>query len=182
MNTWPLGYCTTQLESQNRKFVPISIITGPKNDHFFVCKQTGFVNQRLWDFAKMTLTQVSSHWLWLESNRVIMWKTWLESSQHLSQRDSSLVRVTKIVTRVESSRWLESCYHWLLLPVKLRMTELNACKNMSLASRFHCMCNYSFCFEVYVNNIVFVAWFDFSIFGWMHNLKQTYNSILKKVA
>jgi len=81
MNTWPLGYSITRLERQNRKFAPILIITGPKNDHFFVCKQTGLVSQRLWDFAKMTLTRVSSHWLWLESSRVILCKTWLESSQ-----------------------------------------------------------------------------------------------------
>jgi len=39
-----------------------------------------------------------------------------------------------------------------------------------------------FCFEEYVNMIVFVAWFDFSIFGCMHNLKQTFNSVLKTVA
>jgi len=69
--------------------------------------------------------------------------------------------------------------HWLLLPVKLCMTELNACKNMSLGSTFRCMCNYSFGFELYVNMIVFVAWFDLSIFGCMHSLKQTYNSVLK---
>jgi len=30
--------------------------------------------------------------------------------------------------------------------------------------------------------IVFVAWFDFSTYGCMHNLKQTYNSVLKTVA
>jgi len=72
--------------------------------------------------------------------------------------------------------------HWLLLPVKLRMTELNAWKNMALVSTFRFMCNYGFCFEVYVNMTVFVAWFDFSIFGCMHNLKQTYNSVLKTVA
>jgi len=29
---------------------------------------------------------------------------------------------------------------------------------------------------------VFVAWFDFSIFGCMHNLKQTCESVLKTVA
>jgi len=61
------------------------------------------------------------------------------------------------------------------------MTELNACKNMALGSKFRCMCNHSFCFEVYVNMIVFVAGFDFSIFGCIHNLKQTYNSVLKTV-
>jgi len=61
------------------------------------------------------------------------------------------------------------------------MTELNACKNMSLGSTFRCMCNYGFCFEVYVNMTVFVALFDFSIFGCMHNLNQTYDSVLKTV-
>ena len=29
---------------------------------------------------------------------------------------------------------------------------------------------------------VFVAWFDFNIFGCMHNLKQTYNSVLNIMA
>jgi len=37
----------------------------------------------------------SCHRLWLETNRVILWKTWLESSHHFSQGDSSRVRVTK---------------------------------------------------------------------------------------
>jgi len=37
---------------------------------------------------------------------------------------------------------------WLLLQVKLHMSELNACKNMSLGPTFRCMCNYGFCFEV----------------------------------
>jgi len=50
-------------------------------------------------------------WLWLfsrvidcDSSRVILWKTWLETSQHFSQRDSSRVRVTKNrdSSRVES--------------------------------------------------------------------------------
>jgi len=56
------------------------------------------------DFVKMALTRVSSHWLWLESSRVILWKTWLDSSHHFSQRDSSGVRVTKNrdSSRVES--------------------------------------------------------------------------------
>ena len=53
---------------------------------------------------------------------------------------------------------------------------------MALSSTFRCMCNYGFCFEVYVNMTVFVAWFDFNIFGCMHNLKQTYDSVLKTVA
>jgi len=29
---------------------------------------------------------------------------------------------------------------------------------------------------------VFVTWFDFSIFGCMHNLKQAHDSVLKTVA
>ena len=54
------------------------------------------------------------------------------------------------------------------------MTELNACKNMSLGSTFLYMCNYGFCFDKYVNmtvSVAFVGWFDFNIFGCMHNLK-----------
>ena len=43
------------------------------------------------------------------------------------------------------------------------------------------MCNYSLCFEVYVTITFFVAWYEFSIFGCMHNLKQTYESVLKTV-
>ena len=39
-----------------------------------------------------------------------------------------------------------------------------------------------FCFEVYVNMTVFVAWFNFNIFGCVHNLKQTYDSVLKAMA
>jgi len=62
------------------------------------------------------------------------------------------------------------------------MTELNACKNMAVGSAFRCMCDYGFCFDVYVNMTAFVAWFDFSILGCMHNLKQTYESVLKIVA
>jgi len=66
---------------------------------------------------------------------------------------------------------------WLLLPVKLRMTELNAWKNMAQGSTFRCMCNYGFCFEVYVSMTVFVACFNFRIFGCM----QTYDAVLKTV-
>jgi len=50
--------------------------------------------------------------------------------------------------------------HCLLLLVKLRMTELNARKNMALGSTFRCMCNYGICFEVYVSMTVFVACID----------------------
>jgi len=69
-----------------------------------------------------------------------------------------------------------------MLLVKLRMTELNAWKNMALVSIFRCMCNHGFCFEVYVNTTAFLAWFDFNIFGCMYNLKQTYDFVLKTVA
>jgi len=72
--------------------------------------------------------------------------------------------------------------HWLLLPVKLRMTELNAWKNIALGSTFRCMCNCGFCFEAYVSMTVYVACFDFRIFDCMHNFKQTYDSVLKTVA
>jgi len=41
MNTWPLGYSITRLESQNRKFAPILIITGPKNDIFLYANKLG---------------------------------------------------------------------------------------------------------------------------------------------
>jgi len=53
---------------------------------------------------------------------------------------------------------------------------------MALGSTFRCMCNYGFCFEVYVSMTVFEAFFNFRIFGSMHNLKQTYDSVLKTVA
>jgi len=59
------------------------------------------------------------------------------------------------------------------------MTELNAWKHMALGSTFRWVCSNGFCYEVYVNMTVFVAWFDFSIFGCMHNLKQAYDSVLK---
>jgi len=60
------------------------------------------------------------------------------------------------------------------------MTGLNAWKNMALG--LTCMCNYGFRFEVHVNVTVFIAWFDFGIFSCMHELKQTYDSVLKTVA
>jgi len=103
-DTWCLTCSTVRLDSQNRKFGQILIITEAKNAQFFVWKRTGFVHQDLNDFVKMTLTPVSSHWLWLESSRVILCKASLESSHHFCQRDSSRVRVTKNrdSSRVES--------------------------------------------------------------------------------
>ena len=78
-----------RLDTRQRKFEPILIITEAKNAHFFVYKQTGFVHQRLRYFVKMTLTGVSCDWLWLESSRTVknvtliespFFSTWLESS------------------------------------------------------------------------------------------------------
>ena len=92
-----------RLDRQNRKFLPVLIITETKRAHFFVCKRTGFDHEELRGFVKMTLTRVSSRWLWLELSRVILWKTWLESSHRFSQRDSS--RVTK---NRDSSRVIDS--------------------------------------------------------------------------
>ena len=89
MNTWPLGYSITRLESRNRKFAAIWIITGPKNDHFFVCKKLGLLIRG---------SEILQKWLWLESrvidcdsSRVILWK-----------RDSIRVTIFLNLTRVES--------------------------------------------------------------------------------
>ena len=108
-DTWSLKCSIAQLDSQSRKFPPILVITEAKNPYFFVWKRTGFVHQELRDFVKMTLTRVSSHWLWLESSQSVknvtrvelpFFSTWLESSP--SHQKSWL----------ESSHWLESRYHW----------------------------------------------------------------------
>ena len=72
--------CSILLDSQNITFVPILVITEAKKAHFFVCKQTGFVQQTLRDFVERTLTRVSSH--------SVKNVTRVESSHHLSQRDS----------------------------------------------------------------------------------------------
>jgi len=89
-NTWFLKCSTEQLDRQNKIFAPILIITEAKYAHFSVCKRIGFVHQELKDFVKMTLTQVSSHWLWLESSHSVknvtsvefpFFSTWLEWSR-----------------------------------------------------------------------------------------------------
>ena len=98
MNTWPLGYSITRLGVKTENWHQL-IITGPNNYHFFVCKQTVFVDQRLRDFAKMTLTRVSSHY--------VKNMTRVESSHHLSLRDSSRVRVTK---NRDSTRVIDSSH------------------------------------------------------------------------
>jgi len=95
---WSLKCSAARLDRQNRKFPPILIIAEAKNAHFFVCKRTGFVHQELRDFVKMTLTRVSSHWVWLESSHFVknvtrvespFFSTWLESSPNHQNRDSS---------------------------------------------------------------------------------------------
>jgi len=57
---------------------------------FFVCKRTGFVNQMLGKFVKVTLTRVMSHCLRLESSHSVKNVTRVESPSFLN------------VTRVES--------------------------------------------------------------------------------
>jgi len=80
-----------------------------KNAHFLVCKRTGFVNQELRDFAKITLIRVSSHDC--DSSRADTFcekpdssrVTRLESS---NQVDSRRVGVTK---NLDLSRDTDSC-------------------------------------------------------------------------
>jgi len=94
VETWSLKCSIAQLDKQNRKYTPVLIITEAKNAHFFVCKRTGFVHEELKDFVKMTLTLVSSHWMWLETSHSVKNVTRIEPSHHFSYRDSSRVRVT----------------------------------------------------------------------------------------
>ena len=105
----------------------------------FVCKRTGFVHHMLREFVKMTLTWVSSHWLWLELSRVILCKTWLESSWV-----TNFLKVTrvesespKIVTRVES------CYHLNAhLPIFVNhcVKYLNSRHGLCLEGCRSCLC------------------------------------------
>jgi len=97
---WSIKCSIERLDRQNRKSVPILIITEAKNAHFFKCTRSGFVHQELRDFVKMALTRVID----CDSSRVILWKTWLDLS-----RVTIFLNVTrvesespKIVTRVES--------------------------------------------------------------------------------
>ena len=96
--TWSLKCTIVRLDRQNRKFPPVLIITEAKNDHFFVCKRTGFVHQELRYFEKMTLTRVTD----FDSSRLILWKTWLESRTIFLNVTRVESESTKIVTRVES--------------------------------------------------------------------------------
>jgi len=63
-----------------RKFAPILIITEAENADFFVSKWTGFVQQKLRDFVKMTLTRVID----CASSHSVENVTRVDSSQHFS--------------------------------------------------------------------------------------------------
>ena len=78
-------------DSEKQKWAPTLIIAEEKMliFCFCVCKQTGFVHQKLKDFVKMILTGVLSHLLWFESSHFVKnvirveltsFSTWLESN------------------------------------------------------------------------------------------------------
>ena len=103
---WPLRG-QNRLHRQNRKTEPILIIIEEKTLISLCANELGL---------SIRGSEILWKWLWLDSrvidcdsSRVIMWKTWLESSHHSSQRDSSLSHQK---SWLESSHWLESCYHW----------------------------------------------------------------------
>ena len=50
---------TARRHSQNKNVSLTLIITEAIKAHFFVCKQTDFVNQMFGNFVKMTLTRVN---------------------------------------------------------------------------------------------------------------------------
>ena len=58
--TWSLKCSIAWLDRQNKKVPTILIITEAKYVHFFVCKRTGFVHQRLKDFVKWLRFSVSN--------------------------------------------------------------------------------------------------------------------------
>ena len=100
MNTCPLGYSITRLESQNRKLAPILIITGRKNDHFFVCKLG----------LSFRGSEILQKWLWLESRVIDCELSRVES--FCEKRDSSRVESPSFSTWLESRKshqksWLE---------------------------------------------------------------------------
>jgi len=104
-DTWSLKGSIAQLDSQNRKFAPILNITEAKNAHFFVCKRTGFTHQRLKEFVNMTLTRVSSHWLWHESSHSVKNVTRVESPSF-----STWLRRVQVTKNRDSNHWLCSRY------------------------------------------------------------------------
>jgi len=88
-DTWSLKCTIARLDRQNRKFPPTMIITEAKNAHFFMCKRTAFVHQKLRDFVKMTLTRAIDCDL-------------CRTESFCVKRDSSRVTIFLNVTRVES--------------------------------------------------------------------------------
>jgi len=90
-NTSYLKYRITRLESLNRKFAPILIITEGKNDNFLACKQTGLVDHGLSQrFCKNDS----------DSRPESLMLTRVES--FCEKRDSSPVAIVPNVTCVES--------------------------------------------------------------------------------
>ena len=84
MNTWPLGYSITRLESQNRKFAPILIITGPKNDIFLYANKLG---------------------LSIRDSEI------LKNDSDSSLESLIMTRVESFCEQRDSSHWLDSRYH-----------------------------------------------------------------------
>jgi len=102
--TLSLKCSIARLDRQNRKFPPILIITEAKNVHFFACKRSGFVHQELRDFVKVTLTRVSSSWLWLESG---------QSVENVTRVESPFFSTWLELSPSHQKSWLESRYHRL---------------------------------------------------------------------
>jgi len=64
------------------------------------------------------------------------------------------------------------------------MSELNVWDNKCMArvdSTFRCICNYSCCFEAYISMTDFFKLTSTSVFGCVHNVKQTYDSSLRAI-
>jgi len=76
---------------------------------------TEFVHPEIWDFVKLILTRISSHWLWLESRLLILWKTWLESCWVTLFLNVTRVESELPKSWLESSHWLESRFHWFFV-------------------------------------------------------------------
>ena len=122
---WSINCSWGRLDRQNRKFAPFLVVTEAKNVFFFKCTRSGFVYQELRDFAKTTLTRVSSHWLRLESSQVILWKTWLgrvespffstllESSP---SHEKSWLESTRVIdSSYTITAWNHSSWTWLMI-------------------------------------------------------------------
>ena len=104
-DTSSLKCSIAQLDSQNRKFPQSWSSLKQTNTHFFVFKQTGFAQQELRGFVKMTLNRVSSHWLWLES---------IHSVINVTRVESPFFSTWLVSSPSHQKSWLEPRYHWLL--------------------------------------------------------------------